>query len=276
MDRAHQHTDIELNFVLSGSGEYFHGGRRCPIPARRLTVLWAGVPHMLVRVDPGTEYIWVTVPLAWFLAWNLPEKLPRALLGGKLVTDRAGAGFAEDTSMFERWVSDFDSEDPERRRIGLLEIEARIRRLALAMRDGTSSEATARRRRQTQRADTARTTGAMGAVPLSSVEQIADYLATNYRQSISIGQIAEAVRLHPNYAMSLFKKSFGMSIWEYVVGLRISHAQRLLITTDAKILEVSLESGFQTPSRFYDAFLSSVGCTPRAYRARNAGSLREP
>jgi transcriptional regulator GlxA family with amidase domain len=54
---------------------------------------------------------------------------------------------------------------------------------------------------------------------------------------------------------------------EYVARLRVSHAQRLLLTSDAKILEVMLESGFRSASRFYETFAKIAGQSPRAYRA---------
>ena len=53
---------------------------------------------------------------------------------------------------------------------------------------------------------------------------------------------------------------------EYLSGVRVSQAQRLLIETDLKILDVALRSGFGSTSRFYEAFTTAVGQTPTAYR----------
>jgi transcriptional regulator GlxA family with amidase domain len=54
---------------------------------------------------------------------------------------------------------------------------------------------------------------------------------------------------------------------EYVTQYRLSHAQRLLATTDLKILDVALASGFGSASRFYQVFMAMCGLTPRDYRA---------
>jgi AraC-like DNA-binding protein len=72
--------------------------------------------------------------------------------------------------------------------------------------------------------------------------------------------------LNPNYTSGLFQKTFGTTISAFITEHRISHAQRLLITTDSKILEIALASGFNTLSRFNRAFLERCGCTPREYR----------
>ena len=105
------------------------------------------------------------------------------------------------------------------------------------------------------------------------VERLAAFMAGHYRESLSVARITQAVGLHPNYAMQLFKQRCGMGMWEYLTRLRISHAQRLLLTTPWKVGRIALESGFASPSRFYEAFVRVSGCTPRDYRGQqpNAG-----
>jgi transcriptional regulator GlxA family with amidase domain len=67
--------------------------------------------------------------------------------------------------------------------------------------------------------------------------------------------------------MKLFRAHSGMSVWEYVVRMRISHAQRLLITTNEKITDIALESGFGSAAPFYSSFKKfGGGQSPRAFR----------
>jgi AraC-like DNA-binding protein len=70
--------------------------------------------------------------------------------------------------------------------------------------------------------------------------------------------------------MSLFKKAFGTTLIDYLTHHRISHAQRLLATTDAKIVEIAFSSGFNSISRFNEAFRRACNCTPREYRRQHA------
>jgi len=66
--------------------------------------------------------------------------------------------------------------------------------------------------------------------------------------------------------MNLFKKAFNITLNKYVTRHRMSHAQRLLATTNKRIVEIALEVGYQGLSRFYDAFRKSCGCAPGRYR----------
>ena len=79
-------------------------------------------------------------------------------------------------------------------------------------------------------------------------------------------QIGDYVKLHPNYAMNLFQKTFGTTLINYLTQHRISHAQRLLATSDQSITDVAFNSGFNSISRFNEAFRRACGCAPRAYR----------
>jgi transcriptional regulator GlxA family with amidase domain len=73
--------------------------------------------------------------------------------------------------------------------------------------------------------------------------------------------------------MALFKKALGLTLIDCVTQHRVSHAQRLLATTDEKIIEVGLKSGFASMSRFHEAFKRACGRSPRDYRARHRAGL---
>lgn len=104
---------------------------------------------------------------------------------------------------------------------------------------------------------------------LNRVEQMACYIAQHYTEPLTAEQISQSAGLHPNYAMALFKKALGITLIDCVTQHRVSHAQRLLATTDEKIIEVALNSGFSSLSRFHDAFKKSCACSPKEYRRRH-------
>jgi AraC-like DNA-binding protein len=70
--------------------------------------------------------------------------------------------------------------------------------------------------------------------------------------------------------MTLFRRECGMSIWQYLIRLRISNAELLLLTTDKTVLNIALESGFGSLARFYAAFTKECGVSPGEYRKRNS------
>ncbi len=250
MPRPDRHNEIEMNLLGEGTLTYLMGGARVDIPSRRLAVFWAGIPHQIVRFEGRERYFVMTVPLAWFLQWRLPDALLQAVLHGRVATEPNPARFAADRMRFEGWIEDLRRPTEERRRACLLEVEARLRRLAAAL-----PAAPGRRRAPV-----------MGEGRLSRVEEMACHIARHCTEPLSVEEIARQVKLHPNYAMSLFQRTFGTTILKYLIQHRLSHAQRLLATTDALIVDVALDSGFGSLSRFNEAFREAFACAPRDYR----------
>jgi AraC-like DNA-binding protein len=253
MARAHMHTEFELNYAWRGVMTYFLAGEFVTVPAQRLVVFWAGMPHRVTAVAPGTKFIWLTMPLAWVLQWELPAVFTHRLFAGELLREPDAHRSDLDRALMTQWAADVRT---PQRKIALLEIEARLRRLA-----ATSKSAVPVGR----------------AAPGGPVEQATRFIGEHYAEPLTVPQIAAAVGRHPNYLMQLFRRSCGTSLWDYVLRLRVSHAQRLLLTTDRKIVDVAFAAGFASVSRFYEAFQKYCRQTPRQYRVvknRNGAPAR--
>lgn len=257
MTRPDRHNEIEINLLRSGWLTYLLGGRKVQVPAGRLSVFWAAIPHQVIDYGDTTEYQVATIPLAWLLERRLPDRLVQPLLQGDLICDPQVSP-AADIELLSAWETDLKTDSIEKREIVLLEIEARLRRLALAI-------------PETGRANLGPRLSQSG---LSGVEKMAGFIAQNYTRRISVDSIGKSVGLHPNYAMSLFKKTFGTTLNDYLTSHRISRAQRLLATTDEKIVDVALSSGFASVSRFNAAFRKTCDCAPREYRQQHRMRLR--
>jgi AraC-like DNA-binding protein len=250
MPRPDRHNEIEINFLHSGSLTYLLGGRHTQVKAGRLALFWAAIPHQIVNYENADPYYVVTLPLAWFLGCGFPQHLAQSTLAGEIVTDPAAT--ADDEKQFAGWVEDFQSGEPLRQSAAQLEIQARLLRLALAL----PVKHTPRAKSGTRAVDP----------ELSSADQIACYIAQHYSEPLTAERVAATVNLHPNYAMTVFRKAFGTTITDFLIQHRLSHAQRLLVTTDDPIIEIAADAGFQSLSRFNEVFKSSCSCSPRAYR----------
>jgi AraC-like DNA-binding protein len=99
-----------------------------------------------------------------------------------------------------------------------------------------------------------------------NVGRMCDFIAENFLNDIDSVDIAAAADLHPKYAMSIFKRSTGMTINEYVSLLRLSYAQALLLREDANVLRVAMESGFGSLSAFNKSFRKIAGMSPSDFR----------
>ncbi len=261
MPRADRHNEIELNYLTSGSLTYLLGGHREKVEHGRLTMFWAALPHQILQYETRHPYHVVTLPLPSFLNCRLPSTLVRPVLEGKIVADPIK--HTDDESGFIRWFEDLQSGNPLREQAAEMEIHARLLRLALAL-PGRKGRAR-------------NTTHEPPPEPsLTCADQLACYIARQYMEPLTADDIAHAVGLHPNYAMALFKKTFGTTMVEFLLQHRLTHAQRLLVTTDLPITDVGGSSGFQSLSRFNEYFKDACGCAPREYRKAHKEALQNP
>ena len=255
MPQAHRHSDLEFNLPIGGDLEYFFAGRFLRVPAGYFTVFWAGVPHRLVAQN-AAQYFCMTLPLAWFLAWRVGGgSLAARLLGGELVSHPASV---VEAAQFAQWATDFAAQQSARERIVLLEVEACLRRVALETADAAASSIA------TPVAAANKTAG-------GQAERLAARVGETFRDAdLNVEAVAGAVGLHPKYALTVFRVACGMTLWEYVTRLRVSHAQRLLLTTDWSVERIAHESGFASSGRFFAAFKKRTGgVTPRVYRVQS-------
>ncbi len=259
MGRPDRHNEIEMNFLGSGWVTYLLGGRKVRIEAGRLSTFWAAIPHQILEYGDETDYFVATLPLAWFLHCKFPSSLVQSLLQGRMVSESNAGHARSDERLFASWERDLRGEEAGATKAALLELEARLLRLGLSAHILQPSPTATPKRR-----------GAVGEAGLRKVEQMACFIAQNYTERLTVGVIAGGVSLHPNYAMNLFHRSFGTTLVDYITQHRVSHAQRLLATSDQKVIDIAVSSGFGSISRFNEAFRRTCGCSPREYRHRHA------
>jgi AraC family transcriptional regulator, melibiose operon regulatory protein len=247
MQDAPPHGDLELNFVYAGGLRYFMGGRFVDVGVGALSVFWGALPHQIVEVEPKTEFMYARLPLITLLSWNLSNTFVRKVLGGEVVVDPQSPSW--DAELTRRWVADQAGAEPATLLASELEVQARIRRLAAKRQQKAAPRSPEHKARR-------------------QVEAVTAFLAENYKDDISTSDIGRAVSLHPNYAMTLFRRECGMSIWQYLIRLRLSQAQLMLLTTDKTVLAIALESGFGSLARFYAAFTRECAISPGEFRKR--------
>lgn len=98
------------------------------------------------------------------------------------------------------------------------------------------------------------------------MEQARQYLSTHLTQDIHVGDVADAVGFSPTYLSRLFRSCCGQTMREYLVAERIKAAQRLLVTDDRSIAQVTALLRFCDQSYFTQVFRRHTGLTPRQYR----------
>ena len=256
MEKLHQHNEVELGFLQQGAIHMQVGQRAVGVPLRRLSVLWGLVPHGATHTEVPNSYLSLNIPLLWFLQLNLPSEFNQALLNGRMVFEPSEDFGAEDELLFRRWRADFQQDASAARDIIMLEVEARLRRLVKSLGEMESLQI------GSEPSMTASTEAELG-----QAERMARHIAEHYQLDLRVADIAACAGIHPDYAMRLFRRAFGVTILHNLTQHRIWHAQRLLSTTDAKMHEVADKAGFGSVSQFHEVFKRVCGTSPRSYRA---------
>ena len=242
----HWHDQVEINYAVGGSLTYLLAGSVVEVAPGRLSMFWAGMPHSVVGGTEVEDFYWVYVPLVWVLRWGLPDPFMRRLMSGEMLVDEPSE---VDRMVLDRWSEELPGANGRRRRLITREVESRVMRIALAQAGETGDEH-------------APSEGGS----LRKVSEMARYVAENHAGRLRLNDVARHVGLHPNYAMTLFRRRYGMTLSNYLTRLRVCQAQYLLISTDQDVTRIAFETGFGSVSRFYEAFKTVSGQTPRQYR----------
>lgn len=88
----------------------------------------------------------------------------------------------------------------------------------------------------------------------------------SYTEPLSLTQIAEYLCVNPSSLSAEFSAEVGMSLSEYIGGLRLEHAKRLLAETGLPVSDVSAQSGFTGVKYFREVFKKQTGLSPQQYR----------
>lgn len=98
------------------------------------------------------------------------------------------------------------------------------------------------------------------------VVQAMSYIKRNYRNSITLKDIADYVHLSPNYLSGLFRKTVGITITEYLMSVRMRNAIVYLINSDKTIQEICEAVGYNSYEHFERLFKRRFGISPKEFR----------
>lgn len=97
------------------------------------------------------------------------------------------------------------------------------------------------------------------------VTAIIRYIKENYNCQISIQDIAQQMRITPEYASNIFSKATGRTFTEYLRDVRLSYAKEMLLSTDDKIYEIAYRIGYNDVKYFSRIFKKCIGVTAKEF-----------
>ena len=110
---------------------------------------------------------------------------------------------------------------------------------------------------------------------LERLDLLTGYINENFRDNLSLSDVAEYAHLSVPYLSTFFDKYFGMSFLTYYTNVRLHHAVAQLMSSDESIEKIALDNGFSDPRAFVSAFRKKYGTPPSVYRKKNASFPQE-
>lgn len=92
------------------------------------------------------------------------------------------------------------------------------------------------------------------------------YIGHNFRNNISLSDIANIADMNPAYTSVFFKSHIGIGFYEYLTRKRLEYAAYMINNTHDTLLEIALSAGFPDAKAFSRAFKKYFNITPRQYR----------
>ena len=100
------------------------------------------------------------------------------------------------------------------------------------------------------------------------IEDAKKYINENYRNNISLTDVANHIERNTAYVSDLFKVETGITFTEYLTNIRIEAAKELMKDPKVKMYEIGFMVGYEEPAYFSRVFRKMVGIPPTQYREK--------
>lgn len=235
----HYHEHACLSILASGSMEKAFTTRTYELPAASLITIPPGETHIDWFGKQGTHIVVIE------LDKNISKRHTMMEPTGKLLEDvieqrgRAIDGFARRLSRELRAPDDLSS----------LAVSGLVFELISSLgRKDYFSERT-------------------GSVQPGWLPKVIEYLHAYDDRHVRIEDVAREVDLHPGYLARSFRKHVGMPLGSYAREIRLERVAAELATSEERILDIAIASGFTDQSHLTRLFRQRFGVTPAQYRA---------
>lgn len=108
---------------------------------------------------------------------------------------------------------------------------------------------------------------------LTRLRDILSFIQEHYARELTLDEIAEHVNICKSECCRFFKKYMKMTIFEYILFLRIQNSLPLLRAGES-ITKIAGMTGFSTSAYYGQIFKRYMGCSPSKYRKEHMGEMR--
>lgn len=101
----------------------------------------------------------------------------------------------------------------------------------------------------------------------AKLNKVFRFIEANYHQSITLGDVAQAVGYSPAYLTHLTRRQTGQTVQRWIIERRMAAARSLLLETDQVVEQIAMKVGYHNSVHFFRQFRQFHGTTPQAWRS---------
>lgn len=105
---------------------------------------------------------------------------------------------------------------------------------------------------------------------IEGIQRAIEYIEDNLTEEVNIEEIAEKACVSAFHFQRIFHTLCGFTVGEYIRNRRLSIAAQELSKADAKVIDVAIKYGYNSPDSFTRAFTKFHGITPSAAKLKGA------
>ena len=264
----HWHKDLELTYLYKGSATFSTNGRITSIGNKELFLVNSGDVHSVM--DYGKDLVtMITILISYnFIKDNCPDidNLEFKLDANDKSVKRLKDIHEEIVNMY---ISDmeinntsllFVDDENSNDKYHYLKIESLLYEILYILLNDFSLKRNANLELKNER-------------NLERLKIITDYIDANYKDNISLDEIADKYQLSKEYLATMFKKYIGITVGTYLKNIRLASAYRDLMNSDYSINQLAFDNGFPNIKSFITSFKEHYGETPYKYKKKYGSNI---
>ena len=99
------------------------------------------------------------------------------------------------------------------------------------------------------------------------LRRVTEQIHAQLGQELNLEQMARTAGLSTTHFSKMFRQSTGLPPHQFVLNARIVRAKEMLRQSSARVIDIAVACGFQTPQHFSRVFRAICGVSPTEYRS---------